>query len=202
MRKARTVGPHNTEGTPPGAAGTRGGFREHMAEDARAETPVDYPARFIRAVERVLTEEGGYVRNPSDPGGETRYGISRREYPRLDLRSLTREQAIAIYYRDFWRKQNYAELPAPLGEKLFDLAVNMGPAEAVRCIQRALRACSHRVDEDGVLGPVTVAAARSVAPGALNSALRSEAAAYYRLTAARWRGECEFLAGWLNRAYE
>src|SRR5690606_28008981 len=55
--------------------------------------------RFRRAVEVVLKHEGGYVNNPSDPGGETKYGISKRSYPELDIANLTQEDAIAIYYR-------------------------------------------------------------------------------------------------------
>jgi lysozyme family protein len=174
-------------------------------QDAQADR---YPEEFVRAVGRVLDDEGGYVCDPSDPGGETKYGISRRAYPDLDIRDLTREQAIAIYYRDYWREHRYGDLPAAVAEKLFDLAVNIGPANGTRCLQRALRACGHHVADDGVLGPATAEAARAAAPAsALLAAVRSEAAAHYRLTAALWpykRGgaKCEFLTGWLNRAYE
>ncbi len=176
-------------------------------QDIHSNVPDRYPEEFVRAVARVLADEGGYVRDPSDPGGETRYGISRRAYPDLDIRALTREQAIAIYYRDYWRGRSYGELPAEVGAKLFDLAVNVGAANATRCLQRALRACGNRLADDGVLGPATIAAARAAAPGALLAALRSEAAGHYRVLAALWPGghggaKCEFLTGWLNRAYE
>ncbi len=168
--------------------------------------PGAYPAAFLRAVSLVLADEGGFVDNPTDPGGATRYGISRRQHPGLDLAALTREDAIAIYFRDFWSRGRYADFPAPVAGKLFDLAVNIGPESAARCLQRALRAAGHRVADDGVPGDLTVAAARAAEPQALLSALRSEAAAHYRLVAALWPGgravaEREFLQGWLNRAY-
>lgn len=161
-----------------------------------------YPAAFDRAISRLLRDEGGYVNNPADPGGATRFGISHRDYPDLDISALTREQAIAIYYRDWWLRYGYADLPATVGAKLFDLAVNMGPANAGRCLQRALRACEQPVADDGVVGESTRAAAAAANQPALLAAFRSEAAGYYRALAAAKRADEEFLRGWLNRAYE
>ena len=167
--------------------------------------PTGYPAAFTRAVERVLTDEGGYSRNPRDPGGETRFGISRREYPQVDIAALTRSGAIAIYYRDWWDRYHYSDLPGAIGTKLFDLAVNIGPEHAARCLQRALRACGKPVVEDGLVGEATRAAAPAANQLALMAALRSEAAGYYRTLAASTRTPAgnaeEFLKGWLNRAY-
>ncbi|MBI5843910.1 MAG: hypothetical protein HZB23_04475 [Deltaproteobacteria bacterium] len=48
-----------------------------------------------------MAHEGGYVNDPADPGGETRFGISRRAYPNEDIKALTRERAAEIYYRDY-----------------------------------------------------------------------------------------------------
>src|SRR5215472_10215331 len=144
----------------------------------------DYPPLFLRAVARVLDDEGGYVNNPGDPGGETRFGISKREYPELDIGALTREQAIAIYFRDWWQRYRYGEMPGLLAAKVFDLAVNIGPEHAARCLQRALRACRRRVAEDGALGRATLAAVSAASPAALMAPLRSEAAGYYRTLAA------------------
>lgn len=167
----------------------------------------NYPPVFEDAIARLLSDEGGYVDNPADPGGETKFGITKREYPQLDIAALTRTEAIAIYYRDWWQRYRYGELPEPIAAKLFDLAVNIGPDHAVRCLQRALRACSRRVTEDGALGRATIAAAAAANQIAMLAALRSEAAGYYRALAALERGrrsggDREFLNGWLNRAYE
>src|SRR5690606_39725856 len=87
--------------------------------------------RFLRAVEVVLEHEGGYVNDPRDPGGETNWGISKRAYPDLDIANLTRTDAIAIYYRDWWQRYEYDRLKDDaVVTKLLDMAVNMGPATA------------------------------------------------------------------------
>lgn len=108
---------------------------------------------FADAIERVLGHEGGYSRDPRDPGGETRWGISRRQYPGLDIRSLTREEAAAIYERDFWNPVA-ATVPSPLLRfQLLDAAVNHGMGNAVRMLQRAAG-----VAPDGHWGPLSQAA--------------------------------------------
>ena len=165
----------------------------------------DYEPAFLSAVERLLADEGGYADRPRDPGGETRFGISRREYPHLDIKHLSRDQAIAIYWRDWWLKFRYGALPSPLSSKMLDLAVNIGPSQAARCLQRALRACGVMSTENGIVGPITRASASRANQSALLAALRSEAAGHYRLVAASSSATGtgkDFLSGWLNRAYE
>jgi lysozyme family protein len=176
-------------------------------DSTQPQNPKSYPPAFERAVARLLGDEGGYVDNPADPGGETKFGITKREYPQVDIAALTRAEAIAIYFRDWWQRYRYSELPGPVAAKTFDLAVNIGPDHAVRCVQRALRACGRRVTEDGAIGPATIVAAGAANQLALIAALRAEAAGYYRALAALERGrraggDREFLTGWLNRAYE
>ncbi|PZM88633.1 MAG: peptidoglycan-binding protein [Actinobacteria bacterium] len=160
--------------------------------------------RFRAAVETVLRHEGGYVHDPADPGGETKYGISKRSYPELDIANLTREQAIEIYRRDWWDRYGYDRIKSlDVAAKVFDLAVNMGPAAAHKCLQQALHACGQRhVTIDGVLGPQTIEAANNVRPRAmLLAALRAEAAAYYRQLVEQRPELKRFEQGWLNRAY-
>lgn len=186
-----------------------------------------YPLSFLRAVAQVLRDEGvRYVNNPADPGGATKFGISSREYPDLDIAKLTDSQATEIYYRDWWLKFRFADLDqvaaSQVAAKVFDLAVNIGPEHAVKCLQRAIRACGRAAAEDGIIGPATARAAIELErawgiaqartpPGyqivsPLLAAIRSEAAGYYRALAAVERGrrpnaDHEFLTGWLNRAY-
>lgn len=109
---------------------------------------------FDAAFERVIGHEGGYVNDPADPGGETKWGISKRSYPHLDIRSLTREDAREIYRRDFWGRLQADRLPASVAYQLFDFAVNSGIETAVRYLQRALG-----VADDGIWGPRSQAAA-------------------------------------------
>ena len=101
----------------------------------------------------VVGEEGGYCNTPGDPGGETKYGISQRAYPDVNIASLTLDQAKAIYLTDYWNRIAGASLPAPLALVVFDSAVNNGVITSVRFLQEAVG-----VTADGVLGPQTLAA--------------------------------------------
>ena len=120
------------------------------------------PDLFPKLIERVLGHEGGYVNNPRDPGGETNWGIAKRSYPNVDIKRLTRDGAIAIYRRDFWDRVQGDKLPPAVAFQVLDACVNHGQGNAVRWLQRA--AC---VADDGVLGPVTLAAVRKADPADL-----------------------------------
>jgi lysozyme family protein len=109
---------------------------------------------FDLAFERLIGTEGGYVNNPADPGGETKWGISKRSYPHVDIRSLTRDGAKAIYLRDFWQRIHADALADGVAFQVFDFAINSGIETAVRYLQRAIG-----VADDGHWGPVSIAAA-------------------------------------------
>ena len=158
--------------------------------------------RFLQAVEVVLAHEGGYVHDPRDPGGETKYGISKRSYPHLDIANLTREDAIAIYYRDWWQRYGYGHLQdEAVATKLLDMAVNMGPATAHRLLQEVLVFLGYGIAVDGIIGPQTVGATNKADPKRLLQLLRWRAAEhYYRIAAQRTQSQA-FLMGWLKRAY-
>mgnify|MGYP003398824534 FL=1 len=108
---------------------------------------------FDRAFELLIGLEGGYVNDPNDPGGETKFGISKRAYPALDIVSLTAADAKRVYRRDYWEFVSGDALPWPLSYFVFDAAVNQGAAPAIRMLQQALG-----VEADGVIGPQTLAA--------------------------------------------
>ena len=110
---------------------------------------------FDQAFDRLIGHEGGYVNNPDDPGGETNWGISKRSYPHVDIKNLTRDEAKAIYLRDFWE---------PLGDahpavkfQMFDFAVNSSIQTAIRKLQAAVR-----VADDGHWGPRSAAALKAM----------------------------------------
>jgi lysozyme family protein len=113
---------------------------------------------FDQAFERVIGHEGGYVNDPRDPGGETKYGISKRAYPNVDIKNLTLAQAKQIYKRDYWDKCHGDNLPDDVRFDMFDFAVNAGITAAIKVMQRALN-----VADDGIWGPKTTAAARAAA---------------------------------------
>lgn len=104
---------------------------------------------FDQAFDRLLGNEGGYVNHPGDPGGETNWGISKRSYPNVDIKNLTREQAKTIYRRDFWDQLGADAHPA-IRYQAFDFAVNSGVSTAIRKLQAALG-----VADDGVFGPIS-----------------------------------------------
>ena len=81
---------------------------------------------FDKAIDFVLSIEGGYVNDPKDPGGETKYGISKRAYPDVDIARLTESEAKEIYKRDYWQAIGCDSFSFPLDIIVFDTAVNMG----------------------------------------------------------------------------
>ncbi len=94
---------------------------------------------FNLAVEFVLVREGGYVNDPNDLGGETKFGISKRKYPDIDIKNLTIEKAKDIYYNFYWTKFNCDALPWPLSLIHFDTHVNMLPEVAEKILLRSRR---------------------------------------------------------------
>lgn len=104
-----------------------------------------------KAIEWILETEGGYANHPHDPGGETKYGISKKSYPNLDIRNLTKEQAREIYVRDYWNKIKGDDLPCPLDICVFDMAVNSGVSRAVKVLQSEIGA-----GQDGIVGQETL----------------------------------------------
>lgn len=146
--------------------------------------------RFRTFIDRLLSHEGGYVDNPRDPGGETKWGISKRTYPALNIRELTRDQAIDIYRRDFWERSEADDLPPAVGFQLLDGAVNSGIDQATRWLQRAAG-----VADDGDIGPVTLAAIKARDPADLVMTFNAERLDFMT----RLNGWTTFGKGWARR---
>lgn len=91
---------------------------------------VDQRSDWEKAIDFVLRWEGGYVNHSADPGGETNFGISKNSYPDLDIRNLTKEQAVAIYERDYWQRSGADKMSWPLCLIHLDSAVNAGVGKA------------------------------------------------------------------------
>lgn len=86
---------------------------------------------FDMAIEFTLSWEKGYVNNPNDPGGETKYGISKRAYPHLDIKSLTLEQAKEIYRSDYWVVAGCHKMGRVEALVVFDVSVVSGVSHAL-----------------------------------------------------------------------
>lgn len=148
----------------------------------------------------VIRYEGGYVNDPDDPGKETKWGISKRQYPDLDIASLTREDAEDIYHRDYWMPIQGDKLHPRVAEELFEQAVNCGVKRAVIHAQNALNYFGEGLEVDGIMGPKTIAGLLKWTRTDLNAllkALNGEQFVYYRSLSPKLRQR--FAHGWLRR---
>lgn len=109
---------------------------------------------FDDAFAAVIGEEGLYSNDQNDPGGETKYGISKAAFPNLDIKNLTLDEAKTIYFDNYWTPSKCYLLPGAIAAQVFDFAVNAGVATAAKTLQRALG-----VADDGEIGPSTLKAA-------------------------------------------
>lgn len=121
---------------------------------------------FDKAFHTLLGHEGGYVRHEQDPGGETNWGVTvavaRRAGYTGPMKDLPVDVAKGIYHGMYWLPVRCDELPAEIRYAVFDAAVNSGPGQAVRWLQRAAG-----VADDGRIGPITMAAITSADPQTL-----------------------------------
>lgn len=145
---------------------------------------------FDNAFDRLMGHEGGYVNDPKDPGGETKYGISKRSYPNEDIAGLTRDRAKVLFKRDFWDRINADQLPDGVAFQLADFAYNSGAETAVRYLQRA---CG--VADDGHWGPVSQDAVEERSESDLILLLNAER--LEMLT--KLKGWADFGRGWARR---
>jgi lysozyme family protein len=180
--------------------------------------------RFSICLRALLAAEGGFNDIPQDRGGATNFGISLRFLraeaainPQVrglfpagpidieDVRNLTVEQAAKIYLWCFWVPAKCDALPKRIDHAVFDQAVNAGLRTAGRLLQRAINAVGQPVglpllEEDGFIGPQTLAVARRSHVPDLVAAFRQMAADRYRGLVVARPSQSVFLNGWLARA--
>lgn len=161
---------------------------------------------FEQAVERILKHEGGYVNDANDTGGATKYGISQKSFPGLDIDNLTIDEAKEIYKREYWDRSICAELPLPLSFNYFDAIVNCGFGNAGKILQRAINrkllseeAGKSPIAVDGMVGPITSRWAKFYGRS-LGEFFTIERIRYYVKLADRRPASRKFLRGWLKRA--
>lgn len=174
--------------------------------------------------EEIVAREGGYVNDPDDPGGATKWGVTIHTMRRLgldltgdgrvtpaDVRKLSRAQAVDIFIRHYFEKPRISGLPDVLHASVFDMYVNAG-GNAVKILQRLLRDMGQPVDVDGAIGPQTraaAAAAYQVAPAHLADAYAIARRNYYFRLADRRPASRKYArtrsgqkGGWIKRAEE
>lgn len=158
-------------------------------------------SRFEKAFANLIKEEGGYVNHPNDKGGETKYGISKRSYPRLDIKHLTLNQAKDIYKKDFWDAIKGDELPSDeVACEALEQAVNMGIKTAVSFLQ-VVCVSEGNIDMvvDGRMGKQTLQALNRITPSFILVAIKALAIAHYLKLAREEPPMKVFLKGWIKR---
>lgn len=111
---------------------------------------------FEKSFQEVMLAEGGYCNHPADKGGPTKWGVSQRAYPNLDIKNLTLDDAKEIYRRDYWNKCGADKLPEGVAVMAADLAYNSGVSRSIKLMQRT---CG--LPESGKLDSVTLAKIKS-----------------------------------------
>jgi lysozyme family protein len=142
--------------------------------------------------------------DPEDPGGFTKWGISKRRFPKVDVAALTRAGAEALYLKHYWDELRCGEMPVGVALALFDYAVPCGPPRAARALQRVVGA-----GVDGKVGPKTLGALQRASTLEVISRVCMQRASYFvALSLVRARDtsaapglqlESPHAAGWLRR---
>ena len=161
---------------------------------------------FKKAFEELIGIEGGYVNDPTDRGGETKYGISKKSYPHLDIKNLTLEQAQQIYWEDFWKASgSHHMIKYELALELFDTGVNMGQGIARKFLQQALNLMNRNqynfpdLKVDGIVGPNTIAAYKKVDDRILLKVLNGLQFMRYVQICERDPAQEKYFNGWMKR---
>ena len=158
---------------------------------------------FERAFVETIDFEGGYVFDPDDPGGETKFGISKRSHPTIDISALTIDRAKEIYLRDYWQACRLDQvLSDKISGEIFDTAVNMGRKAAVLIAQRSLNFLGEDLAEDGKMGEKTIAALNKWSKKdakALFICLNGFQFSQYRMITQNNRRSIKFARGWTKR---
>jgi lysozyme family protein len=154
----------------------------------------------------VMKWEGGATctHDPDDPGGVTKYGISKRAHPNVDVENLTEEQAKGIYQSDYWNRLGCDNIGGVVALKLFDAGVNLGVNRAAILAQQAyndtLSGDGISLTPDGVVGYRTIEALHQVNPEAWLDAFESRLLNHYNYLVGKNPALGKFLKGWTRRA--
>jgi lysozyme family protein len=139
----------------------------------------------------------GYVDDPYDAGGETKFGVAKNANPDLDITHLTWADAKAVYFDRYWIPGACERLPGRIAVLHFDGAVNHGLVRAKKFLQRAVG-----VPDDGIIGRMTLEAVNSQDPIWVCHKICDLRENFYRELVVRKPNQVRFLKGWLRRINE
>lgn len=152
---------------------------------------------FDKALAFILEAEGGYVNDPADRGGETKFGISKKAYPDINIAELELVDAEVIYHTDYWMKCQCNALPDQFAIAVFGSAVNHGTRRAIKLLQQTLQ-----VEVDGIIGQQTLAAAKAQNNRYMLERFLSFRSRYYFDIVFKNQSQYRFLRGWLRRLFK
>lgn len=140
----------------------------------------------------------GYVNDPDDTGGETKYGIAKNANPDVDIKNLDLAQAKEIYFAKYWLDGGCDKLPYPLNVLHFDGCVNHGNARAIKYLQMSLGISPQTSN----VGPKTTALANSINVFSICASIIDLRTKFYKSIVANKPSQAKFLNGWLRRINE
>lgn len=157
-----------------------------------------------KIIEYTMHKEGGYVNDAQDLGGETKYGISAKTFKDVDIKNLTKEQAVQLYKDKYWNENIFPKIKDDrIRQKLFDMSVLMGHTQAVILLQRAMVASGRSIEIDGYFGKVTLKKLNECKnTEGLLWCFIGEIANYFRDVVQYNPSQAKFLKGWYNRTYD
>lgn len=154
---------------------------------------------FDKAVDHIMSLEGGYVDHAVDKGGRTKYGITEARYPDEDIEGLTKDRAKMLYLEDFWLKYSINDLPDLYRLLIMDMYVNHSPRGVALIVQRSINSKAGRdvLSVDGIFGEKTKRALMSYRPELFRiMAFRVD---YYHRIIKNDPSQKVFYVGWINR---
>lgn len=155
---------------------------------------------FGQIMKHILNSEGGYVNDPDDRGGETKFGISKRNHPEVDIKNLTIDGALDIYRRLYWSPSKAEKLMPELRYQYFDFVVNAGQGNAVKVLQKACNGKLPKGDKiavDGRIGRMTIKASEKLE----ETRLRAYKCLYYARIVLKNPVQEKFYYGWYKRVH-
>lgn len=156
-------------------------------------------ADFTKAFNLMIAHEGGYVYDPDDPGGETKFGITKRSYPNIDIKNLTIEHASSIYKTDFWDKINGDMIASQqMANSIFDFAVNAGIEISSKLAQKVVGI--PEAEQDGKLGKNSIAKLNIFFPEHFQAAFTVEKIRRYISICKKRPESKKYFFGWIDRA--
>jgi lysozyme family protein len=165
-----------------------------MSHPQASISPDDHD--FSIAMKWLMSIEGGYVNDPTDRGGETKYGISKRQYPDIDIKNLSAAAAAKIYKHDYWDRFSCGKLPLPVGIYLLDCVVNHRASTGIRLLQQSIGATA-----DGIIGPQTIKKTLQTDQNLVIQQMNiKRTRLYFDIVKARSE-QAKFLDGWISRLF-